>query len=391
LGVPAAAFALALMLNPAAGNNLAEGNEPTLSRDEIKKEAKTLRQQLIERRKEARDAGLKDAERLFEKLEQGAKQMANDNQTDRKKALVELNDLAKELEKRRNALGGSEGMKNQLNGLKDIKRGPADKFAQALKDGDFKKAMNELGKLGDQLAKGDLDAKEKKDLAEQLDAMESKLKQMAAAHKKAMDDLKQQIAQKNQAGDKQAAQKLQEQLDKLAQQSGQMNKMNDLAQQLGECANCLKNGQQQEAMEGLKALEGQLTDLQQQLDELEMLDDAMAELGECKNCLNGLTSRGRGQGNGMGLGEGQGSGQRPLDRGRTGAYDTRVRQKVGPGSAVITEFVDGQNVKGDVQQQIKSEVTSSRAEASDPLTDQKLPRGVKDHAREYFSKLREGQ
>ncbi len=391
LGVPAAAFALALLLNPATGDNPAEGNETVLSRQEITKEARLLRKKLIERRKKARDLGLKDAERVFEKIEQGAKQLANNSAADRKKALVKLNDFAKQLEKRRAALGGSKKIKDQLNNLKGLKRGPADKFAEAMKDGDFRNAMKELKNLRDQLEAGKLDSKAKKQLADQLEAMQSKLKKMADAHKKAMEDLKKQIEQKKQSGDKAAARKLQKQLDKLAQQAGQMNKMNDLAKQLGECAQCLKNGQQEAAMEGIEGLEAQLADLQKQLDELELLDAAMDELAECKNCLNGM---GRGRSNqrgGRGLGECEGSGDRPLDRGNTGNYASRVRQKVGKGDAVVTELVDGKNIKGEVQQQIKTEIESARSDAADPLTGQKLPRSVQDHAREYFNKLRDGQ
>ena len=38
-----------------------------------------------------------------------------------------------------------------------------------------------------------------------------------------------------------------------------------------------------------------------------------------------------------------------------GAFDTRVKQKMGKGAAVVTDFVDGPNMKGKVQQEIQTQ------------------------------------
>ena len=47
-----------------------------------------------ERQKELKDKNLPDLEKVFKKLEDGADRLRNQETTDRKKALVELNDLA---------------------------------------------------------------------------------------------------------------------------------------------------------------------------------------------------------------------------------------------------------------------------------------------------------
>ena len=73
--------------------------------------------------------------------------------TARDKALVKLNDLARQLRERRQEFGGDERIKQQLEPLKSLERGPADKLAQALARGDFKKAAEEIEKLKQELAK----------------------------------------------------------------------------------------------------------------------------------------------------------------------------------------------------------------------------------------------
>ena len=132
----------------------------TTERQQEKKQVKTtsevLRRKLAERQEEAHKKGLKDAEELFTKLEQGTKQLVK-NDEDRKQALVKLNDLAKDLEKRRDDLGGNDRLKEQLEQLKNLAQGPADKMADAMRQGDFQKAAQELKKLRDQIENGQLD------------------------------------------------------------------------------------------------------------------------------------------------------------------------------------------------------------------------------------------
>jgi hypothetical protein len=47
-------------------------------------------------------------------------------------------------------------------------------------------------------------------------------------------------------------------------------------------------------------------------------------------------------------------------------------------------------MKGRVQQEIQEQIQASRREQSDPITRQRLPRSQRDHAKEYFDALREG-
>lgn len=72
-------------------------------------------------------------------------------------------------------------------------------------------------------------------------------------------------------------------------------------------------------------------------------------------------------------------------------YDTRAAVKTGRGAASVVGEVDGPNIRGDVQQQMQQQLESARREAADPLTDQHMPRKHRQHAQEYFDRLREGK
>jgi hypothetical protein len=384
-----AAFLLAVFIEPRTGVNEAEARQDLAAvRKQVKESSNALRQKMIERRKEAREKGLKDAEEMFDKLERGTKELSK-NDTDRKQALMNLNDLAKDLEQRRKELAGSEQFKQQMNQLKDLKQGPADKLGQAMKSGDFNQAMKEIEKLREEIREGKLSEKAQKQLAEQMADMQQKLQKMVEDHTKKMADLAERIEQKKQAGQKQEAEELQQQLDKLASQNQQMQQMQQMADKMGQCAKCMQNGKQDEAMAGLSDLQADLNQLQQQLDEMEMLDAAMDEIADAKNGMS--MSRMRSDFPGDGLGEGRGYGDRPEERTDVKFHDSTVKQKTGRGAAIVSGFVEGPNVKGQVQQEIQEQLETAKSDSADPLTGHRLPRDYRDHTRKYFDAFREGQ
>src|SRR5207253_429681 len=126
---------------------------------------------LEKKTKEAEEKGLKEAEVMFKKLEEGLDKLQSKDNVDKKNALIKINDLTKDLEKRREQLGGADEMRKQFEQMKNVERGPADKVAKAIKEGDFKQALEEMKKLKEQLEKGELNQEQKEKLAEQLDQM----------------------------------------------------------------------------------------------------------------------------------------------------------------------------------------------------------------------------
>ncbi len=370
------------------------------SKKRIKKSSETLRQKLEQRRRDAEELGLADAEQLFRDLEKGTRDIEKDGGTDRRKALVKLNDLNREVEQRRQKLGAGE-LKKKLNKMNDVGRGPAEKFADALQRGNLKKAIEELNKLSKQLEAGKLTEQEKKELGEQLSKMSEKLQKMVDAQKQREKSLQEQIKQQRAAGNKQQAEQLEKQLQQLRDQQPQRDQIQKLADQMAQCAQCMKQGQAQGSAESLSAMASELAELQSQLDELEMLDDIMDQIADakdamdCKKCNGQGCAACNGNGNGdipgQGLGRGQGRGDRPQEENDTAFYDSQVKQKVGRGGAVITGMVGGPNAKGEVAETVREQYEQAATDDSDPLTGQHLPRGLRDHAKDYFESLREGE
>jgi len=411
LAPAALAFGLAMFVSGRGEDNPALGTatEPEQA-EQVKKSARQLQKKLAERRKEAEKLGLADAGDLFKKLTDGTKELSRKD-VDRKQALVKLNDLAKELDKRRQQVGNSQQIKQQFKELKDLPKGPADKLAQAMENGDFSKAAKELEKLQQQLAKGDLDKQAKQDLAKQMQHMQKALEKAAAAHDQAKQELRQQIDKQRQAGNNEQAGKLQEQLDKLSKQTSAMSKMDEMAKQLGKAADKLKQGGAKDAQEAVDQLARDVESMKKELEESEMLDEAMEQLADakgsmqCKKCGGegcaacqggeqqspGGKGAGRGDKPGTGLGQGKGQADRPEKKTDTGFYDSNVRQNVGKGGGTVTDLVDGPSRKGVVREEIKSELETSRSDSADPLSGQRLPRDYRDHAKKYFDALREGK
>ncbi|MEX2139973.1 MAG: hypothetical protein WD894_11975 [Pirellulales bacterium] len=427
--VPAAAALGLLFVADPTRDETAQGTPENVTKL-IKESTQPLQKKLAEHRKEAAEKNLPDAADLFKQLEEGLQEITKKDNVNQKQTLSKLNDLQKQLEERREKLGG-ERMKQQLDNLKNLKSGPADKVADALKDGDFKKALGEIEKLKEDLAKGNLDAKKEEELKQQLADMQKKLQEAVDGQKKMENDLDKQIANlqkqiptpeqlKKQIEDlnnqgrkeeaeklKQQAQKMADNLDKLQQQLGkmqqqgpQMKQLQDLANKLGQCAACMGNGDKAGAAQALDGLQQDIAAMQMKADEMAMLDIALDQIAECKGDCNG---EGEGNGNGKGgkgkgkgkgdwaTGGGQGEGKRAIGKDDVGFRDSHVSQNIGKGKAVITGEADGPNIKGLVQQEIQQQIEASRREESDAVTRQRLPRSQRDHAKEYFDALREGK
>ena len=129
-----------------------------------------------------------------------------------------------------------------------------------------------------------------------------------------------------------------------------------------------------------------------------MLEDAMGQLNQLRDQINCQECNGfgceaccRGEFPGMGLGAGAGQGARPEADDDTAAYDSQVRPKIGKGLAVVTDLVDGPNIKGNVEEEIKQQVEAVRRGNTDPLTHRRIPRKHKEHVSEYFNRFREGK
>lgn len=408
--VPAAlTFLVILFFNPSTATSSLDPNTPAVVAKQINTAAESARKKLEEQRKEAERRGMKDAEGLFKKIEAQTKDLSERKDVDRTKAAVKLNDLARQLADRRKQLGGKEGLQKQLQNMKSFDHGPAEKIADAMKNGDFQQAAEALEKLAQQLRDGKLDPQQKAELAKQLQQMQDKLAEASQAHQQAMENLQKQIEQQKAAGDMAKAGELQEKLDQMAGQSEQMQQMQQLSECLGDMQKGMKQGDGKKAAEAMQKMADQLSQMQQEANEMEMLDSAMDQLQMAKDAMSCQSCQGAGceacEGSkfalsgkskpsnkpGGGIGTQRGNHRPSNDNPDTNSRKSQVRGKPGPGAGVYAGTIAGPNIKGNVEASIQQEMASFQGSESDPLTTDGLPRNRREHAEEYFNSLREGK
>ncbi|MGE0755729.1 MAG: hypothetical protein AB7F89_18110 [Pirellulaceae bacterium] len=398
----AAACGIALLLPDARQAELKAATTVAAQRQQITKSVQALRERLHKKQEEAQKKGLEDAEELFRKITQGIDDLEKKDDVDQRKALVKLNNLAKELAERRQALGDSDQMKQQLEKLTNLEKGPADKLAQAMKEGNFEKAIQQLKELKEQLEKGELSDEDKAKLTRQIEQMKQKIEELAEAHRDAKRDLQRQIEQKLAQGDMEAVNRLQKKLDQLEQADKQMSRMEKMAQKMNDFQEAMQNGDTQKASDMLAQLEDDLESMQADMEQLESIEELMDELSDAKMAMRGENGEpldafsmsgemGDQFGMGDGLGEGQGTGYRPEQETATGSYDSRQRAKPKAGQAVRVGDAGGPNQAGRSTEEVKEQILSSLSKDPDALTEQRLPRSQQDHVKEYYQRLRKGE
>src|SRR5688500_1656563 len=125
-----AVVALALLPNAALRTATATTEEPAEVKKAIKTATQKLQEKLRETEKKTEELGLKDAE-LLKEINKENDKLAKKENVSRKDTMIKLNDLAKDIEKRKAELGGADALKKDLDKLKNIEKGPADKMNEA--------------------------------------------------------------------------------------------------------------------------------------------------------------------------------------------------------------------------------------------------------------------
>jgi hypothetical protein len=414
--VPAlAVFVLATFFDNRAAESANDPNSLANQKKQAQTALESLREKIAEQRKKAEERALTQAEDIFKQIEDASRDLTDKPDLDRTKAAVKLNDLAEQMEQRRQELGGKDELQKQLANMKDLGGGPAEKAAQAMKQGNWQQAKEEIEKLQKKLESGQLDEQAKKQLADQLQQMKDKLEAAVNARQQAMEDLKKQIAQQQQQGNLAKAGELQKKLDQLQKQQQQMDRLQQMAQQMAQMQQALKQGDAQQAAAAMAKMAEQLAQMQQDANEMQMLEAALDQLElakdmmACQNCAGAGCAACQGKGNqfanmnmggmgenmegppGMGMGRGRGIGPRPDEKNDTNQRDSQVRQQVGRGGAVFGNLVEVPNVKGEVAEQIKEQMANLGSEPADPLVDEHLPGSHREHAKTYFQAIRDGK
>lgn len=371
---------------------------------QVQKPTEALAKKLEQTRKEALERGLPDADLTLKQLEIAAKSLADRKGVDKKQALVELNDLVKGAQQRRQELASGADLKQQFAQLKNMEQGPAQKLAQAMKSGDLTKAQQELEKLSEQLASGQLDEAGKQLLEKQLDEMRSVLEKRSESQRKAEHALAEKIEAERKAGNNAAAEKLQQQLDQLTAKKAQQEKLEQLAAGMKKAGEQLKQGKPKEAAETLAKIAEQFEEMGEKLAEMEMLDQALDQMAEAKSAMACQHCEGEGceacqadkardplGANDLMPGVGIGGNRRGDGKAAASFIDSQVKQSVGRGAGIVTGQADGPNRKGKVQEEIREAYSSAEQQTAEALSGQRLPHDYRDHAKRYFDALREGQ
>lgn len=400
---PLAPGLVALVAATLVSNRAAEATpEPPAAaqavEDAAKKAAAEARRQLARKRARAEKEGLTDATALLKKIEEGTSDLEERGPKNLTQAAVKLNDLSQQLAERRQKLGGGEELRSQLNRMKDLDRGPAEKAADAMKRGDWKRAQDEVAKLRDDLAAGKVSPEDREKLAAQLGKLQERLGEAARQQAAQKEALERQLADAQRKGDLNQAGKLQQKLEQLAQKAPQLEKLGAMAQQMAKAQQALDKGDPKQAADALDQMAQQMAQMAREDQEMEMLDAAMTDIQMAKEGM-GMEAEGpplaagRGKNQegqpGDGRGEGRGSGERPDEKNDVAFRDSQVKQEVGRGASTFGGLVRGPSVKGEVAQAIKTPLDAAAAEPADPLTSERLPRSRREHAEEYFRQLRE--
>lgn len=408
--LPAVLLGACLLLPPATADPDDALSAAVVSQtNQVKTAAEVLRRKISQQRQRAEEVGLKDAEDLFRKLEADIDKLAQRRSLDRKEAMIAINDIKQQLDQRRNQLGTPEQMRDTLAKMDAAASGPAGEVVKAMQQGDFGEARQHFQQLADQLRSGQLSQEDQEQLQKQIDAIGDRMAKAIETHEQAKEQLQQQIDQAKRDGRDADAAKMQQQLAQLEAQDAQMQQMGQMCDSLSQAAEAMQDGRNGEASDALQELADQLGNLQADMDQLEDIQETIDSLAQSKNqmrcqgCAGGGCDQCQvdgqmpdgldqpGGGLGSGIGTGTAFNQHSGDDTETSSYDSQVRGQPKQGRAVVAGFADGPNRKGVTREQIKDAVLGAISDQTDPLENQLLPRSARDHARQYFDRLREGR
>jgi hypothetical protein len=278
--VPAGAALLALVAvfyqpikSQARTTGRSEGTEPAANAVDIDRKMQQLKKTIAEK-KPADQPKSEELERFIGELDKLASRPRDTKEQirERVKEMTALEDQMKLREKE--MAGKARSLKEQLRRL-DVSTqkdgdGPAKDLKEALAKGDLNKAKEEIERLNKRLQNHELTEKEQEQLRRQLQDMKEKLQRLAEAKNK---------EQELKAANLDPA-TLKKELQKEKQRLGDLNK---LAEQLGKCEKCLKEGDMEAASRSLGELAKKLDGMDLENQELQDLREQLARLQDAKD------------------------------------------------------------------------------------------------------------
>ena len=382
-------------------------------KNQVNEAAKLLKRQIQQRKRNASEKGLLEAEKLYGRLESKIDSVIKDPKMDQKQTMIAMNDLKKQLEQRSSQLSNPESFKKILAQMKGLQAGVGKEMLDAMKKGDYKSAKERIDQLANQLQKEGLSEQEKASLKKELDALGNALKKSIDAATQQKNQLERQLESAREAGDQAEVARLQEQLQSLDAQERQMQSLREMSDLMESASKSLDNDQLMDASASMEELAQRLDEMQKEASELKDLESTLGDIAQsksamrcqacsgsgCSQCSGSSMSSGQmasrqangsGTARGDGLGKGSGFGDRPETESETNTYQTQVQGKLTEGKSVIAGIADGPNRKGVSREDLKQAIKASLKEQGSPSENQVIPRAEREHARQYFDQLREG-
>jgi hypothetical protein len=316
-------------------------------------------------------------------------------------AIKKLTDLNKRLDEILKGPKGktAEALEKALEQLRTPEEGPAKELAEALAKGDFTAAKKALAQLEAEAKKGNLTPEQQKQLADQLADIAKQLEQLAQQQQQLEQLLQQAGLDPNLAQNPQALQQAIQNAQNLNQQqkqqlmemamaqqaAGQMCK--GLGQAMGQMAQGMKAGQMGQA--GQKAADqlNQMEALQQMLQQAQAA--ANAAQGQCQGLGQGLGMQQAmqwwlQQGGAFGQ-QGRGAGGKaPISPTPTGKSIVKAPSKTGQGDIIARQFIDGPNVVGESQVQLKQVSVAVSEGYEEAQSEELIPPQYRDAHKHYF-------
>jgi hypothetical protein len=389
--LPAGAFALALLaivLEPMLGNLkfssqiVAEERRQVVDAKEIQQKLDDIKKIVNQRNQEQQPKSeeLKKMEEEFAKLLNQPLDAKNED-----KIRERINEFRKLEDKMKERADGLQDKREKINRLKDqleklgldkdktLKDGPAKDFEEALRKGDLDKAKAALEKLVKDLKNGKLDEKQQKELAEQFKKLQDKLEKLANEDEfmqKLKKDLKEGKITK----------------EDLAREMENFKHLQDLADILGELKEGLGKADGKEGGDKLDKLMKRFEELE--LTEKE-IGDLLRDQEEIENALNLLMDGVDGDGDWLG-GSGRPGRRRPIDPNDPNSkiVDERSRAKADlKGAQRITGYSRGGTFSKIPPQSVEGAFRQAAQDSPEALDRQRIPDDAAGITRGYFNKL----
>lgn len=348
----------------------------------------------------------------------------------RREAIKKIDQIASRLEQKQAEQNkeAQRELKRMLAGLKpEVQRSGDNELSQSLAKGDFQSAKKNLQEVKKQLEeaarKGDAEAQQKiaeiqkklDDLSKQLDKLadnkqlqkelENKAGLGEEAARKLLEEVQkldpknvQKALEKALADSNLTPEQLKQLAQKIAQNQQARESLKQLAQAMQQAAQQCQNpggegdqGQDGQQSSGLDAAMAQLSELEMAEQMMNELEGQLAELDELREGLcqgNKPGARKTDQVGKQGGAEGLGYGARiGEEKSAHQLKPTREKTQRQGGEIIGQMLVDGPQLKGEAQAEVRAAISSEMREASDAIERDEVPRQYERVLKVYFDSL----